>query len=95
MAKESLIFGELDFSGFEPSSIFWKSGGALAGDWMLQEGGDVQKPRLGGGDYVVLACVCVESNKGGVFVLLFPFFFKSCSLGSTFCIAVGPARTCP
>ena len=49
MAKESLIFGELDFLGIEPSSIFWKSGGALAGDWMLQQGGDVQKRPKGGG----------------------------------------------
>jgi hypothetical protein len=78
-------------SGLETLTELLQELGNSAGDWMLQEGGDVQKPRLGGGNYVVLACVCVESNKGGVFVLLFPVFFKSSSLGSTFCIA---SRTC-
>jgi hypothetical protein len=34
--------------------------GNSADDWMLQEGGDVQKRSKGGGEnYVVWVCVCV------------------------------------
>ena len=67
--------------GSNPPEFLGKSGGALAGDWMLQQGGDVQKrPKGGGGDYVVCVCVCA-SGRGRFRVAIRFFFFVFCTAG--------------
>ena len=57
--------------GSNPPEFLGKSGGALAGDWMLQQGGDVQKRPKGGGG-LCSVCVCVWKQK------MFPACITEC-----------------